>query len=657
MTAITLDDIIEVAKIESAKMQHFYVGVEHLFIALTKLEGGITPTLLEQTEHSARYLRYATREMAGRGDDRRYWSGYRNSPRANAVLDRARAMLRLTDDNLAPEYALLVAILEERDSIPIRAMHEAGVDTNFLLDLLNDWSDAVEAQAPSARLVGGEALEALSAERQHILRLMFRKYDTVRIEHVFNEGFSGSIVLLVRPVHGDGRTDAPVVVKIDERTAIQWEKKRYDTFVKDTLPPRTARVEGEPILPDDTLIGGLKYTFLRARDEEAPVNLQAFLRGHSPEDIATFLRQGLFESFRETWWGQAQPYTFQVWQEYELVLPPALIVDAQPTTILPPSGHVLRPLGEWGAISNRRVGEIVELEGFTALKTKRERGMVQLAAGAESAAINWSGRIDVYGLDLAQKSYFRGEPMRKIIGKVRQTRREILLEQAHALEPDFSLSDEWLPRLSNFADRLPNPVRRFSLLLERRVAGTLSTIHGDLHMGNVLIGSNKDAWLIDFEWTRDGHTLFDWAVLEMSLLIDYVVTFIGESWDEVRAAITLLDALNRDSQYRDGAERDAGESLLARALLPIAELRRIVRDLLYVEPQTGRNNWAEYYLALALCALRVLGWGNRPLAARRLAFMVAAAAMAHAQAAEASRNVTSADLTTDQGMLGGSLMG
>jgi Ternary complex associated domain 9 len=193
-------------------------------------------------------------------------------------------------------------------------------------------------------------------------------------------------------------------------------------------------------------------------------------------------------------------------------------------------------------------------------------------------------------------------------------------------------------------------VRHYVVLLARRLVGTLSTIHGDLHTGNILIGSSNDAWLIDFEWTRDGHTLFDWAVLEISLVIEYVTRFMGDSWDDVRQTITLLDMLYRDVS-------PPAETPLARALIPIAEVHRIVRELLFVDPQTGRGHWAEYYTALALCALRVTTWDNRSVGARRLAFMVAALAMSHAQASEGARNVTSADLTTDQGMFGGSMMG
>jgi hypothetical protein len=187
-------------------------------------------------------------------------------------------------------------------------------------------------------------------------------------------------------------------------------------------------------------------------------------------------------------------------------------------------------------------------------------------------------------------------------------------------------------------------------LLDRKISGTLSTIHGDLHSGNILIGSSNDAWLIDFEWTRDGHTLFDWAVLEISLLIEYVAARIGVSWDEVRHAITLLDGLNREGVVRE-------QSPLALAMLPLVELRKIVRELLYVDPVVGTPNWAEYHVALALCALRVIGWSNRPLAARRVAFMVSALSMSYTPNADNSRSHTVSDLTTDQGTFGGSMMG
>ena len=55
----------------------------------------------------------------------------------------------------------------------------------------------------------------------------------------------------------------------------------------------------------------------------------------------------------------------------------------------------------------------------------------------------------------------------------------------------------------------------------------LAKILDDKRMNAVLIGPGGDAWLIDFEWARDGHTLFDWATLETSLLIDHVYMTLG----------------------------------------------------------------------------------------------------------------------------------
>jgi hypothetical protein len=263
---------------------------------------------------------------------------------------------------------------------------------------------------------------------------------------------------------------------------------------------------------------------------------------------------------------------------------------------------------------------VVDLENFHALKTNRTNHTLKLVAGKEAEAANLSGKIEVQRIDLTQKSYFRGEQIRKMLGRVLATRDDLLSEQIAALQPDFDAYEERLP------NGAINPLYGYRRILERRVSGTLSTIHGDLHTGNILIGPGGDAWLIDFEWTRDGHTLFDWAVLETSLLIDHVVASVPNDWKALRA---LADTL-RDNPTQ---------------ISPIGALRMLVSDLL-APPGT----WAEYFTALSLCALRVIGWGNRPLAARRLAFLVSANAMqAILKDDRSPRSATNiADLTTDQ---------
>jgi hypothetical protein len=590
--------------------------------------------------HSPRYLRYATRDQAGRGDERRYWPGYRITPRAQVVLAQTRKFLDL--DVTPAERALLLAILEEGDSAPVRAMREAGVDTAEIVDSLMSWTGRTSAQLPLPTIENGQEL---TEEQASVLQMMFRKHrleeqvDRLRVEHVFQEGFSGSTVLLVRPIRADGRADAMVVVKLDERQTIQWEKARYDKFVKYTLPPSHARIEAEPV-PWIAIRCGIRYSFIRTGSEFAPTSLSELAATEDSADIAHFIREAIYEGFRETWWGQSKPYQFQVWQEYDLLLPSTLIVESLPDEAEQQAGRTLRPLGEWNRDGTLRPGEIVRLEGFTALKTKRKSGVLQVAAGAGPEAIGLSGRIEVRGLDLSQKSYYRGEPVRDLVARVVQTRDDLLHQQLIALEPDFNILGDSVPYTARQVE-LPNPLRAYTRMLERRIAGTLSIIHGDLHTGNILISPGGEAWLIDFEWTRDGHTLFDWAVMEVSMLIDHVVRFIGPDWEDTWRAIELLDSLNHE-----GWQEPPDSSPLAQAFRPVAEIRQIVAELLAQNPQTKRKDWSEYQTALSLCALRVPSWGNRTTQARRLTFLASALAMDEVQRIrQSSEDAT--ELTTD----------
>src|SRR5258708_16743522 len=206
-------------------------------------------------------------------------------------------------------------------------------------------------------------------------------------------------------------------------------------------------------------------------------------------------------------------------------------------------------------------------------------------------------------------------------------------EQEQALDPNFHILDETLPYSDSAGDRLPNPLKRYLRILEQRISGTLSTIHGDLHTGNILIGPGGDAWLIDFEWTRDGHTLFDWAVLEISMLIDHVTLVVGPAWDDAWQAIKLLDIINRTGTLPD-------QSPLAEALRPIVEIREIVRGLL-----ANVENWSEYQAPLAFCAMRGIGWKNRSLTARRAAFLASALALDAARVRNRTQTTQSLDLT------------
>jgi hypothetical protein len=80
-----------------------------------------------------------------------------------------------------------------------------------------------------------------------LLRTLFRRYARLVIENEFRSGYSGARTLLALPVRADGRADAYTIAKIGSRDAIQREFENYETFVKDTLPPITARIQEPPV--------------------------------------------------------------------------------------------------------------------------------------------------------------------------------------------------------------------------------------------------------------------------------------------------------------------------------------------------------------------------------------------------------------------------
>ena len=633
MASKELEDIMALARRESARVGHFYVGVEHLFIALTRLKGGVTVGTLEEHGIAPRFIRYLIRQEVGQGDGRRFWPGFRETPRLHTVLRLAQELAQTRGDDYPSERDLFLAILREGDSLPCRVLHNIDADLGALIETALNWSSQMRPQHPPVPLSVREGI-ALDSAEAYVLRQMFRGYARVEVERQLMGGYSSARVLVACPYRADGRADAAVVVKLDERQTILYEKMRYDSFVRATLPHTAARMLDNPVVPDNSRLGGLKYTFVRG-STAGPVDLVAYARERGFEALSDLLWNGVYKVFGETWWGQRHPYRFGVWQEYEMMLPPALIVEALPGQSVP--RRRLTPAGHWSRRGRFAHHEVVLLENFTVQKVYPERSAIQLAGGAGPDAASRANKIEVRGVDLSSGQYYQGAMIGQIVGQVLFTRTNLLYQQVAELEPPFDITANRLPSYSGFPVHLPNPLMRYLNVLQRRVSGTLSIIHGDLHLHNILVGSRGNAWLIDFALTREGHTLFDWAVLETSLLIELVAPALSsDSWEELWPVLRLLLEMGISGQPPEG------RLPVEIALHPVATVRQIVAECL-AEP----DDWREYFVALSLCALRGLGWPTVPLKAKRLLFMVSALAMASAAAKDGSSPSTSDIDTTD----------
>lgn len=613
MTTILLRDILVNARQETVQMRHYYIGVEHLMIALLQIQGGLAGSILQEQGLTPDYVIEAIRRKAGKGSAQRMWVGIPTTPRAELVQDIAKEFA-LEDERDEPnERDLLKAIVSEGNSLPIRVLAALGVDLDWLAHEANTHVPTTEAFPPDTAITFGADFDRdFVIEREHlfILRRMFASYPRIRIERRLT-GFRKALILVVTPIQADEREAAPVVAKIDLADNILDEVQRYEMHVKTALPLQAARLEDQPTAPDASDLAGIKYTLVASVGMDAQ-DLRSYVRTQGVGNLGQRLKQELYTRFGKNWWLQNREYNFQAWMEYDWLLPPLLVLDLADDIVPPPNAFALRiPLNRAKAktrLHELQSGDVVILENFAIQRVDHEENMLKLAMGYGSEADKRAHKIEVRGVNLAENLFYRGEIIDRLVGKVWKTRHEILTDAARNLLPDFDPRQKWIPIGRG---RVINPLHVYEDLLDRHVTGSQSKIHGDLHLGNVLIGPNNSMWLIDFGHTRDGHTLFDWATFEVSLLGDAVMLGLDDTWETARHVLRHLLALH-------GKLAPPVDDDILPAIGVVSAVREIVGECLAVP-----NRWEEYYIALALCAIRAFTWTTMSLGGRRLMFLLA----------------------------------
>ncbi len=618
MHVISLKDILINARQESVQMRHHYLGVEHLFIAMLQIQGGITASIVEDYGFTSEYVIDAIRRKTDKGTNQRLWAGFPYTPRTEVVLDITNDLAMDSNMVEATERELLIAILTEHDSLPIRVLQGFGMNLKAATLAAIGYDPKREPQTPDMNVLfakGYDATQPINREQLFVLRRMFVGHKTIRIEQRLT-GFSGALVLVVTPITADDHEDAPMVVKIQEADSILDEVHRFEAHVKSSLPLQTARLEDSPVKPENSELAGIKYTLV-AHSGSVPMDMRQRVRINGAADLGQLLEKELFSQFKVTWWQQKRPFRFQAWKEYDWILPPLLTLDFIPENDEPEMPLVVKiPINRSklkSKLTELQFGDDVVLENFTVQKVDRQNNVLKLAVGFGSEADKRAYKVEIRGVNNLEKTFYRGEVVERLVGTVWKTRYDMMLDAVRDLEPDFEPEDRWI---SLEEIQLPNPLLAYDNLLDRHINGSISKIHGDLHLGNILVGPNNSIWLIDFGHTRDGHTLFDWATLEVSLLGDAVMNSFESDWNTIRSIIKSLVTME------NGYEPPVANEQIAMMLDSITALRNIVRECL-----TNEENWYEYYIALALCALRAITWKTMSLGGRRLLYLVSAMAI------------------------------
>jgi len=131
------NQIFALARQESERLMHFYLGTEHIFIALSKIENGLTQAVLRQVTLDPEQFRANIRKMLVRGDGNRYWEGLLVTPRCQTVLKLADEEA-LRRNFQIEENDLLLGILKEGDGIPVRVVQTLNDSSQTMIKLIEE---------------------------------------------------------------------------------------------------------------------------------------------------------------------------------------------------------------------------------------------------------------------------------------------------------------------------------------------------------------------------------------------------------------------------------------------------------------------------------------------------------------------------------------
>ncbi len=345
----------------------------------------------------------------------------------------------------------------------------------ILLNLISKPKSPLRVLIPD-RAVTIEALanRPLDSATERIMQALFRGYSRIIITSEFQSGYSGARTWLVMPIHADGRHDAQTIVKVGAASIILAEYQNYENFVKDTLPPMTARIQGKPARVKGETLAALRYTFI-GLSGQTPLSLrEALLANPNPNYL-----QQLFETFGPNWWCQRSPATFRLAEVYDSILPSHLVMTPANGRGRLVDGHNPQDL------QKIRTNDLITLKHFP----QREK-----RADGKSYSLESQSKPGQPPVRVRWMSPSLQEPL---TGKIITTRWKILRTPVDNKE--------------RFG--LPDPLDDLETLLETTLHGSQAIIHGDLNLENVLVGPGDMVWLIDFARTRKGPPLVDFTHL------------------------------------------------------------------------------------------------------------------------------------------------
>jgi len=130
-----LQEVLGIALTEARRMHKDYLGTPHLFIALTKLDGGCTQDALRNLSFSPKQVREVIRLALGPG------KASTDTPilptrRCKEILQAAERNAINAGSTSIDERAIAQAVLSERDGVTYELLTKMGINPSHLIELI-----------------------------------------------------------------------------------------------------------------------------------------------------------------------------------------------------------------------------------------------------------------------------------------------------------------------------------------------------------------------------------------------------------------------------------------------------------------------------------------------------------------------------------------
>jgi len=163
--------VMHLANLEAQRLNHDYVGTEHILLGLVKEGNGLAATVLGNLGLELRIIRLEVERSVGAGPDRITQNKLPQTPRVAKVIEHARDEAR----NLNQEYVgtehLLLGLLREEEGVAAQVLKALGVGLALVRRALDAVATVEQvASQPATGAAAPAVAEDLDAEIERLTR-------------------------------------------------------------------------------------------------------------------------------------------------------------------------------------------------------------------------------------------------------------------------------------------------------------------------------------------------------------------------------------------------------------------------------------------------------------------------------------------------------